>query len=270
MEFRQVVHSVCRSAAVATRPSLASTRLPPSSILLQHHQFTTNSKQQLEATAAAVQPQSPPPLHTTTSPQYRVAQLRASLQSRDPSAIPPRPPPIRTPNAFEGTQRKRTPGWAAPQTKGAAGNSLFSGLNLTGRAPTNANGTSSSSAADAFNLPSQIASDMERSTGGSLSTWNENEFLPKHYDVSEPELRLRPSTGRTVHVKGNVDLARGFRLLQRAVSQNKIKTDVRLARHHERPALKRKRQKRERWQARFKNGFRAAISRVMELKAQGW
>jgi len=270
MEFRQVV-SVCRSAAAATRPSLASTRLFPTAILVQRHQFTTNNKQQSEAAAAAVQqPQSEPPVNPR-SPAYRVAQLQASL-SQNPSTMPPRPP-IRKNNMLEGSQQKS---WATPQVRGGGGSngkgkSLFRNTTLTGRAPT---GTASG---DLFNLPTQITSDMERATGTNanntsttMSTWNEDEFLPKHYDVSEPELRLRPSTGRTIHVKGNVDLARGFRLLQRAVSQNKIKADVRLTKFHERPALKRKRLKRERWQARFKNGFRATINRVMELKAQGW
>ncbi|AEO61051.1 hypothetical protein MYCTH_2310836 [Thermothelomyces thermophilus ATCC 42464] len=293
MEFRQVV-SVCRSAAAAaTRPSLASTRPFPSSVLIQRHQFSTNNKQQSEAAAAAAAVQQPPsetPVNPR-SPAYRVAQLQASL-SQNPSSsssLPPRPP-IRKNNMLEGSQKS----WAAPQARSGGGNSssggasLFRNTTLTGRAPTSSSSSSSSSAGtgDLFNLPTQITSDMERATGAggsksdgstgttgtteTMSTWSEDEFLPKHYDVSEPELRLRPSTGRTIQIKGNVDLARGFRLLHRAVSQNKIKAHVRLTRFHERPALKRKRLKRERWQERFRQGFRATINRVMELKAQGW
>jgi small subunit ribosomal protein MRP21 len=253
MEFRQIVHGVRRSAAAATRPSLASTRPSPSAILFQHHQFTTNTKQQQEAAAVAVQPQSPPPLHA------RIDQVRTSIP-QPKVTMPPRPPPFRRSPFFQD-RGKNAPGWVSPTKQPST-----RGTTLTGRAPT---ATSTSAEADPYDLQSQITADMERSTG-SMTTWKEDEFLSKHYDVSEPELRLRPSTGRTVHVKGHVDLARGFRLLQRAVAQNGVKRDVHLAKAHERPALKRKRLRRERWQARFKNGFKATISRVMELKAQGW
>jgi small subunit ribosomal protein MRP21 len=273
MEFRQVMHSVSRTAAAAARPSLASTRASPAGIvLLQRHRFTTNNKQQLEAAAAVAQPQqTPPPAHTNGS-RNRVDKLRASLQNS--SSIPPRPPPFRTDNYFEDPQKKKaTPTWARPAPKGNSPAAPFGRrtTTLTGRAPTAATGSPSTSSGDSmFNLPSQIQSDMQSTTSGNLGTWNDGDFTSKWYGVTEPELRLRPQTGRTVHVQGNVDLARGFRLLQRAVSQNKIRQQVFHARHHERPALKRKRQKRERWQARFKVGFRATIDRVMELKAQGW
>jgi small subunit ribosomal protein MRP21 len=177
----------------------------------------------------------------------------------------------------DGGQRKRSPSWATPQNNGTT---LFRNTRLTGRAPTT-NSSAPGGSGSLFNLPTQITSDMERATtttttdsttarGIPMSTWNEEEFLPKHYDVTEPELRLRPSTGRTVHVRGNVDLARGFRLLHRAVTQNKIKRDERMARAYERPGLKRKRLKSERWAARFKYAFKSTIARAMELKGQGW
>ncbi|KAK4152141.1 hypothetical protein C8A00DRAFT_35165 [Chaetomidium leptoderma] len=272
MEFRQVVHTVCRSAAAATRPSLASTRPSPAGMLfLQHHRFTTDSKKQLEAaaaasSAAAAQPQSPPPVR---SGQARVAQLRASLaQSHMQSSTPPRPPPFRSSDAFGNTENKgRSPSWTTPQGQPSRiGGSSTTTTTLTGKAPSSGNG---GGGGGLFNLDSQINADMQRSTG--LSTWVETDFFANNqYTAVEPELRLRPSTGRTVHVKGNVDLARGFSLLQRSVTQNGLRRAVRLARSYERPALKRKRQKRERWANRFKNGFRATIARAMELKAQGW
>jgi small subunit ribosomal protein MRP21 len=110
--------------------------------------------------------------------------------------------------------------------------------------------------------------DMQNATS-SMGLWVQDDFASKHYQP-EPELRLRPSRGRTVHVKGQVDVARAFRLLDKTVAQNAIKREARQQKSHERPALKRKRQKRERWQVRFKTGMRATIGRVMELKAQGW
>jgi hypothetical protein len=83
-------------------------------------------------------------------------------------------------------------------------------------------------------------------------------------------LRMVPQTGRTVHVRNNVDVARSFKLLAVQIAQNKLRQDFRLQRFHERPGKKRKRLRSERWQKRFKKGFKATVSRVRELTAQGW
>ncbi|KAI1192091.1 hypothetical protein F5B17DRAFT_379430 [Nemania serpens] len=83
-------------------------------------------------------------------------------------------------------------------------------------------------------------------------------------------LRTVPRTGRTVHVKANVDVARSFKLLAMQVAQNSMRRDFQLQRFHERPGMKRKRLKSERWQKRFKKGFKATVARVRELTAQGW
>lgn len=86
------------------------------------------------------------------------------------------------------------------------------------------------------------------------------------------KLRLRPSIGRTVQCgKGaRVDLARGLQLLNTQVRKNKVSQDLMKQRFHERPGLKRKRLRRERWRARFKDGFKATCTRVRELARQGW
>jgi small subunit ribosomal protein MRP21 len=157
-------------------------------------------------------------------------------------------------NVLDKSQTNKTRGWAAAQ-----GGQSSRGTPLTGRAQP-------SPSQDLF---AQITSDMEQTTGG-LANWNPDEFLQRHYGAAEPEMRLRPSTGRTVQIKNNVDLARGFVLLNKLTLYNRVKVDERTQRFHERPALKRKRQKRERWQRRFKQGFRGCLERVWELKAQGW
>ncbi|KAI1367641.1 hypothetical protein F5Y08DRAFT_297889 [Xylaria arbuscula] len=84
------------------------------------------------------------------------------------------------------------------------------------------------------------------------------------------QMRLVARTGRTVHVGNNVDVARSFKLLAVQVGQNKVRREFNLQRFHERPGKKRKRLRSERWQARFRKGFKATISRVRELTAQGW
>jgi small subunit ribosomal protein MRP21 len=125
-----------------------------------------------------------------------------------------------------------------------------------------------------LSLPGQIEADMDAAVGGAggagLDPWDEAAFMTQYFGPATTELRLRPSTGRTIHIKGAVDVARGFSLLQRAVGHNRVRRDLNAQRFHERPALKRKRLLRERWRERFKTGFRAVVSRAMELKAQGW
>ncbi|KFY22912.1 hypothetical protein V493_06237 [Pseudogymnoascus sp. VKM F-4281 (FW-2241)] len=86
----------------------------------------------------------------------------------------------------------------------------------------------------------------------------------------KPALRLNARTGRSVVVAGGVDIGRSFNLLAMSVARNKVKNDSFRQRFHERGGLKRKRLKRERWQKRFMDGFRSTVSRVKEMKRQGW
>lgn len=88
--------------------------------------------------------------------------------------------------------------------------------------------------------------------------------------ASEIKYRLRPSIGRTVNVDSKVDLARGLGLLNLKVRVNQVSRDLAKQRFHERPGLKRKRLRRERWRARFKDGFKATCKRVQDLARQGW
>lgn len=255
MEFRQVVHSVRRTAAAATsRPSLlAGTRPSPSAallLLLQHNRFTTSSQKPSEAVAVAQpqQTQPPPPPQRTRSD---INELRESVSSG--IHLPPRPPPV-----LNGT----------PFSNRAFKQQLFRNR----PSPTQQRHPQQSSAAG-YELIDEIARDATRglnSSPGNLTEWSEEEFLKKSNYQQEPELRLRPSTGRTVHVKGKQDVASALRRLEREVANNAVRRDAREQRFYERPALKRKREKRERWRARFKDGFYACLTRARELKAQGW
>ncbi|EXF81645.1 hypothetical protein CFIO01_03849 [Colletotrichum fioriniae PJ7] len=134
-------------------------------------------------------------------------------------------------------------------------------------------------AADAA-APSQEKSDSPYAYDATSDTFDiskiiameSDEFLKKHYPTSkqEPDLRTRPQTGRTVHLTSKTDLAKALKLLDFNCRKNKIKRQFQLQKFHERPGKKRKRQKSERWRARFKEGFKATVARVMELKNQGW
>ncbi|EON66072.1 hypothetical protein W97_05315 [Coniosporium apollinis CBS 100218] len=91
--------------------------------------------------------------------------------------------------------------------------------------------------------------------------------------IPEPSpFRLGPSLGRTVNVDASkgVDLARGLRQLEMLCGRNRVRQDEARQRFHERPGLKRKRLRRERWRRRFKEGFQAVVGRVQELRRKGW
>jgi len=89
-----------------------------------------------------------------------------------------------------------------------------------------------------------------------------------------PDLRLRPSTGRTVHLKNGIrrkdDFGQAAKSLERLCARNKIRVLQNLQRFHERPGLKKKRLRQSRWRVKFKTAFGAVIRRVQELKNQGW
>jgi small subunit ribosomal protein MRP21 len=83
-------------------------------------------------------------------------------------------------------------------------------------------------------------------------------------------MRLTPSTGRTVYITPQIDVGKGFRLMEQLVARNKIRATFNYQRFHERPGLKRKRLHSLRWRKRFMAGFKAAVNRVKQLKKQGW
>ncbi|KAL2061542.1 hypothetical protein VTL71DRAFT_6919 [Oculimacula yallundae] len=81
---------------------------------------------------------------------------------------------------------------------------------------------------------------------------------------------LNPSTGRTVAVTSQIDVAKSFRLMEMSCARNRIRSDSMRQRFHERGGMKRKRLRRERWRTRFLEGFKATVLRVKQLKHQGW
>lgn len=84
--------------------------------------------------------------------------------------------------------------------------------------------------------------------------------------------KLNPSVGRTVRIDANrgMDVGRAFRQLDIMCARNRVKRDAARQRFHERPGLKRKRLKSERWRKRFKEGFKALVQKAMAMKKQGW
>lgn len=96
-------------------------------------------------------------------------------------------------------------------------------------------------------------------------------------DVSELKrakrtVRARPSIGRTIEVDAERgrDLGRALRSLEIKCAVNRVRADQQRQRFHERPGLKRKRLKSERWRKLFRESFRATVGRVKEMRRKGW
>ena len=85
-------------------------------------------------------------------------------------------------------------------------------------------------------------------------------------------IRLDAFVGRSEEVdssRGN-DLARKLRLLEIKLSLNRVRADFNAQRFHERAGLKRKRLKSQRWRKRFKEGFKAVVKKVQDMRKRGW
>ena len=85
-------------------------------------------------------------------------------------------------------------------------------------------------------------------------------------------IRSRPSIGRTVEVNQDRggDFGRALRTLEILCNINRVRQDRNKQRFHERPGLKRKRLKSERWRKMFKESFKATVGRVQEMRRKGW
>ncbi|KAK7957201.1 mitochondrial 37S ribosomal protein bS21m [Apiospora aurea] len=88
--------------------------------------------------------------------------------------------------------------------------------------------------------------------------------------AKKPVVRCVARTGRTQYVSKGADVGRAFKMLEMQCTSNRVRADFQKQRYHERNGLKRKRLASERWQKRFKGGFKATCKRVSELRRQGW
>ncbi|KAK8050983.1 hypothetical protein PG993_002368 [Apiospora rasikravindrae] len=88
--------------------------------------------------------------------------------------------------------------------------------------------------------------------------------------AKKPVVRCVARTGRTQYVSKGADVGRAFKMLEMQCTSNRVRADFQKQRYHERNGLKRKRLASERWQRRFKGGFKATCKRVSELRRQGW
>ncbi|KAI4163289.1 MAG: hypothetical protein LQ342_003024 [Letrouitia transgressa] len=110
----------------------------------------------------------------------------------------------------------------------------------------------------------------------SISPTTRDEFsyqnIPEEPTRAQATIKSRPSVGRTVEVLPNrgMDLGRAIRTLEITCAVNNIRQDSIRQKFHERPGMKRKRLKRERWRRRFGEGFRAIVGKVKTMRRKGW
>ncbi|KAL8758092.1 MAG: hypothetical protein Q9184_004036 [Pyrenodesmia sp. 2 TL-2023] len=84
-------------------------------------------------------------------------------------------------------------------------------------------------------------------------------------------IKSRPSLGRAIEVfpDRGMDLGRALKNLEVECALNNVRKDAIRQRFHERPGLKRKRLKSERWRRRFKIGFRAVVAKALRPPLRG-
>lgn len=85
-------------------------------------------------------------------------------------------------------------------------------------------------------------------------------------------IKSSPSVGRTVEVNRSRSdgLSQAIRKMEISCHANNVRRDQMKQRFHERPGMRRKRLKSERWRARFKLGFQALVGKVQAMRRQGW
>ncbi|KAM0433907.1 hypothetical protein ACHAPT_003850 [Fusarium lateritium] len=123
-----------------------------------------------------------------------------------------------------------------------------------------------SATSDTFDIVSNLIANKAMAYGESIAT----------NPIDRPQIRAKAVTGRTVFVKERITRTSGptpmvaLRVLGRMIREDQVKNKYHSQKFHERKGLKKKRLRSQRWRARFKHGFKATVSRVIELKKQGW
>lgn len=219
------------------------------------------------------------------------AAQRPQEDENDPQLEPSNEPPTPSSEPYSGTHRlnivdeildeslsNRTP---------VAAHSHMSRFKSTSAQAGNRAGSSATELKDAFAL---FSPSKDRGKGSPLLRASKTD-TPKYgfsaqsvsQDVSfglvkrqvplfPRTIRLNPSVGRSVEVDParGISLATGFARLEIMIGVNGVRRDFNKQRFHERPGLKRKRLKSERWRRRFKDGFTAIVDKVKTMRRQGW
>ena len=108
--------------------------------------------------------------------------------------------------------------------------------------------------------------------GTSLGAPQSTEIIRRGARRATRTVRSSPSVGRAIEVvpERGMDVGRALKSLNKLCLRNKVAADVRSQRFHERPGMKRKRLKSQRWRRQFKASFQATVMRVKEMRRKGW
>ncbi|KAK6521936.1 hypothetical protein TWF281_002511 [Arthrobotrys megalospora] len=115
--------------------------------------------------------------------------------------------------------------------------------------------------------PLNKAPSMDWTTNSPIPTDAGIPSIPPSYHSKLPP-RLSSTAGRSVAVRGG-DVAGALMQLRRVCNENQIARDANAQRFYERPGMKKKRLRRERFRRRFKESFKRMVSTVLEMKRQG-
>lgn len=224
----------------------------------------------------------------STSPKYAQSSADSTADldflNDAPEQKPPRPSPD------------------SPASRRISGNAkidslLNSTLNIPPRKPYTPPTETSASMVDASYKASQYYNIRERGTR-SPGSFSRDMAFPSNPDANEStnagdalenyqplygvpfgearrmkrSIQSRPSIGRTVEIdpERGPDFGRALRSLEIQCAVNRVRADQQRQRFHERPGMKRKRLKSERWRKLFKESFRATVGRVKEMRRKGW
>lgn len=264
MDLRAVQTALFAGRAASRWATSTSTTLNATALFARYISSTRERPQEAEA----VEPSEPSSSSLTPAPSmYNHMQRRLQQQQQSQT----------TPQGGQQQQQQQ----------------VESVRNLLYSTTPSSSSTTSSSSQETNNPPNNLTgwatptaglARAQRKTSAAISDlgWDLLEPRPSEEDLTRsrdittqpmPEdikLRLRPVLGRSITLGDSLDLAFGLRMLGTRCATNKVSSDSRAQRFHERPGLKRKRLKSQRWRNRFRTGFRATCDRVTELARQGW
>ncbi|KAI9750235.1 MAG: hypothetical protein M4579_006554 [Chaenotheca gracillima] len=234
--------------------------------------FSTSSYLNQQSSAAEKEPEDDGSSNSQSSPQQS-SQPRPTQRSNNPfydevatmiDSIPK--------SKTEGATGQRTSRFSSQNAQArnrptTSANDVMKSFHAhVDRIKSSSDRSSTSSLGDRMQMPASQSRDVDglRSLGGQRSA--------PPQPAETPPLRLTPSIGRTVPVilARGYDLSRSLNQLNVKCIQNSVRKDATMQRFHERPGLKRKRLKRQRWRKLFKDGFRGMVYKVQKMKRQGW
>lgn len=196
---------------------------------------------------------------------FRPTRSFSTTPSRREEGSPPKPNASALDNIFTDTLNRTLDG-----TKGVPTTSTQRTTRFASPAAQQANRKVASSLDDLFGA---LSTPSQGSRVGRFTDPQGNLQRPRNpLKLPEPPFKLGPSVGRTVDVDPNrgMDVGRAFKSLEQNCGRNKVRVDFTSQLFHERPGLKRKRLKTQRWRRRFKEGFRGMVKMVSQMRKQGW